>query len=178
MVSYLGTAQQYLLTFGCILKVSVSIPTKYSIDKVEPHARTYKERLATLEAFSQQGIPSSVNLKPLLPDIPEAEYEEIVTDIAPYVRDVLLGDEYIDPISPRQVLVKPTIQRRLVEWAHGSPIWVARIADAHRVAVYRRAQACGLRCWESDLSFMTHLIRRQRTRALAPANALQMAGGG
>lgn len=142
----------------CLLKISVSLPARDHIPLLEPRTASYEDRLDALKALATAGILTSVNLKPLMLDVPTDEYVQILTDVAPFVKHVLLGDEYLDPTAPRQMRSMHQVVYRTVSWAEGDPSWPAIPAEQHRRALYAKAGAIGLRCWESDIEFMSYAM--------------------
>ncbi|HEY5225797.1 MAG TPA: PA0069 family radical SAM protein [Methylovirgula sp.] len=64
-----------------LVKVALSITTLDPVlaRKMEPRAATPQRRLATIEALSKAGIPTTVMVAPIIPGLTDAEIETILT---------------------------------------------------------------------------------------------------
>ncbi len=65
---------------GNIFSFSVSIPcfSREMLEKFEPRVPSPKKRIETLSLVSGAGIPTTVAIRPLLPDVSDGELEEII----------------------------------------------------------------------------------------------------
>lgn len=127
-VKYLKSLNDCLASnkFGFI-KCSVSITTKYNIKKYEPNTSEYSERIHALKLFADMEIPTSVNLKPILPFISVDEYHEIIQDTLDYTKSYLIGGLYIDINSEFGKMINThypsLVSIRPVDWLPGRPLW-------------------------------------------------------
>ena len=104
-----------------VLKIGVSISTKYNCKTLEPRAADYSARVEDLRLLRCASIPTCLVLKPILSDVPAEEYCEIISDVAGVTDCILIGDEYLDISSPRISL--GTAFQRPVAWAVNKPTW-------------------------------------------------------
>ncbi|MEX2197075.1 MAG: radical SAM protein [Thermoleophilaceae bacterium] len=160
----LACLSKELASRGQVLKVGVSLTTKHRVREIEPRTPTYETRIAGLTALSSAGIPSALVLRPLLADIPDAEYEEIVSEASGATSSVLVGEEYLDSDKSqrRHLIAEPAsgsrTKAREVRWLRERPVWPVR-ETAERVDRLRRfALRAGMRVFESDIDLMTDLI--------------------
>jgi len=116
-----------LKSLGILLKVSVSISTKYQGNEIEKGASSYLERLETASTLRMHDIPSSVNLKPILPFIKTSEYLEIVDDFINTCDNFMLGGLYLSTDTPfgKSIVERypHLISEKPVDWIPGKPIW-------------------------------------------------------
>lgn len=165
MAQVAGAVHAILLKSGAVLKVSVSISTKYKVCEIEPGTSSYKIRLENLRRLAANYIPSSVVLKPILIDIPPSEYAEIVQDAADLSRIVLLGDEYLDSsFTTGRVAngIETVTKNRAVAWAVGHPIWPIRASREHIPVIKAAIANVGGMCFDSDLDVMSFLCQEVR----------------
>ena len=146
---------------GGFVKVSLSASSKFSLTRDEPFAANYQSRIDSLQELSSVGVPSSLNLKPLLPDIEIGEYAEIVGDAAPFVSRFLLGGLYLDPTKGfgRAMIERygSITKARVVDWLPNRPIW-PYIEDTHKTEVLTRIiVASDCRPFMSDMDVMSDL---------------------
>lgn len=145
---------------GLLLKVGVSFSTKRRIPEIEPRTSSYRVRLRSLAWLAARGIASAVVLRPLLADIGDEEYIEIIDDCGPMVRNVLLGDEWLDIQNPE--VVGSTAVWRRVSWLERAPEWPHYADRARTDRLLRYARGRGLRAFESDLNLMEALVRERQ----------------
>ncbi|HEX9430857.1 MAG TPA: radical SAM protein [Candidatus Bathyarchaeia archaeon] len=160
-------------TSGLTLKIGVSFSTKHRVREIEPRTPSYETRLKALAGLAQQGIARAAVLRPLLVDIPDWEYEEILDDIASYTRYVLIGAEWLDATETLQrkygdAAVPIGVSMKPVNWAKDKPLWPVR-ESPDRVSNIREFAHCrGLDVSESDLELMGKVI--EATGRASPAS--------
>ncbi|MBI2475597.1 hypothetical protein HYV69_04225 [Candidatus Uhrbacteria bacterium] len=88
---------------GNTFSFSVSIPcfSEKSLTKYEPKAPSPQRRIKTLQNVFNEGIPTMVAIRPLLPDIEENELEKIVN----LTKDFVIG-YYSGPLYLKQDKLK------------------------------------------------------------------------
>ena len=172
VVEALGAVSARLAGEGRVLKVAVSISAKARAAEIEPHTPAYRFRLATLAALASAGVPTALVLRPLLPDVPIGEYEEILEDARGLATAVLVGDEYVDrdPERRRPIAGDDPLATRAVNWAAGRPTWPVRDQAARAEHLTQAARTLGLRVYASDLELMGALLGH--VAASAPARAV------
>jgi hypothetical protein len=110
-----------------LLKVSVSVSTKYQINDIEKGAASYADRLQMATTLRSHEIASSLNLKPVLPFIPVSEYLEIVDDFINVCPSFMLGGLYLseDSLFGQSIIsdYPNLISEKPVDWIPGKPIW-------------------------------------------------------
>jgi DNA repair photolyase len=143
-----------------ILKVGISVSTKYRTAQIEPAAPSYLVRIRNLRLLADSSVDTCLVMKPILSDIPAREYCEILDDVAGITGNVLVGEEYLDSVHPRIPYTSSTVER-CVTWIGSHPIWPANAATDHLAIIRRRAAALGLRIFSSDLDLVAALIDRR-----------------
>ena len=125
---FLQKLNQQLINDGRgFIKCSLSITTKHNVEKYEPNTPDYSKRIQALKLLAEVGIPTSVNLKPILPFVPVDEYCEIIQDTSAYAESYLIGGLYIDIKTKFGLMVSTNyphlISTRVVNWLPGKPLW-------------------------------------------------------
>jgi len=143
------------------IKCSVSLSVKFQLRRYEPRTPSYARRLAALKILSHEGIPTSVNLKPILPSVSEAEYGEIVTDTAQYVKAYLIGGLYIDSTTAFGQSIKNQfssfVTTRRVEWLPDRPDWEYCENPDQIWSVRQSVTAAEREAFDTDLDVMEFL---------------------
>jgi hypothetical protein len=150
---------------GGFIKISISISLKNELRNYESRTAPYALRLRNLKRLRDAGIASSVNLRPLLPQVPVSEYAEIVADCAEFTRMFLVGGLYLDPSSEFGRTMLDTYGHlasgRRVNWLPTKPIW-PYIEDPAQVAGVRKAISnCGGIAFDDDLAVMQRISDSQ-----------------
>ncbi|MGE5829296.1 MAG: hypothetical protein ACM30G_13185 [Micromonosporaceae bacterium] len=152
---------------GAVMKIGVSISTKHRVDEIEPRTPRYPKRIDTLAQLSGAGVPCALVLKPMLAEIPDSEYEEIVRDGAGFADAILVGDEWLEendravrqPVGPAQ---GAHVVRRRVNWLDGQPEWLERSIPGRSARIRARCAELGLPFFDSDLDLMSFVISSYR----------------
>ena len=84
--------------------VSITITSKSLFSKLEPGAPSYEARLNAVKTLSENGIPVSVRLDPVIPGLNEKEVLEILEEIAPYVKHITSSTYKAKPDSLRRLI--------------------------------------------------------------------------
>jgi hypothetical protein len=155
----LGELETLLVARGCFLKVSVSLSTKCSIGEIEPRAANFEERLVNLRLLNDFSVPHSVIIKPILPQIDIAEYFEIIRSVSGYTNFLGVGDLYLDVEDRRSYggSAGNDITFSKVSWARGIPTWPCIKEPTKMSMMVDFAESLGMKCFFSDLEFMTFL---------------------
>jgi DNA repair photolyase len=110
-----------------LLKVSISVSTKYQINDIEKGASSYADRLQMATTLRNHELAASLNLKPVLPFIPTSEYLEIIDDFIHSTPNFMLGGLYLSGDSQfGQSIIRDypnLISEKTVDWIPGKPIW-------------------------------------------------------
>jgi DNA repair photolyase len=160
--SFLRSLNDRLASAGRgLIKCSISLSTKYRVEEYEPKTPSYLHRLRALTTLADQQVPTSVNLKPILPFVSEAEYREIVEDTAPYTGAYLVGGLYISPTSEFGKKIKSQypslITRRPVDWLPNRPIWEYCENPEQLESVRQSIDASGRQAFDTDVLVVNYL---------------------
>jgi DNA repair photolyase len=155
-----------LKSLGILLKVSISISTKYQGNEIEKGASSYLDRLETASTLRMLDIPSSVNLKPILPFIKASEYLEIVDDFIHSCENFMLGGLYLSKATPFGKSIADEypdlISEKPVDWIPGKPIWTY-CYDANKVnTIINYIRDRGGFGYLSDKDFVLDVLRRKQ----------------
>jgi DNA repair photolyase len=138
-----------------IIVISVSISCKSMIKDIEPNAATYEDRLLLLNKCNSIGIPSSVLIKPILPFINIGEYNQIIDDVAIYVKSVVFGDLYVNSDNNyfynKYINNIFKIKTRIVSWLKRKPSWpvIESIDTVNQLKEYTRTK--NIQCFNNDV---------------------------
>src|SRR5579859_806554 len=89
--------QQMLESEGRTLSAMVSLSCWDSSPWVEPHTPSPRERIVTIANLKRSGIPVFIAVRPVLPHIPDSEYERIAEEgIRAGCDGLILGPLYAD----------------------------------------------------------------------------------
>lgn len=161
-IAALQTASSELSRFGAVVKVGVSISTKYSVPEIEPRTPGYRSRLNSLARLRDAGLPNALVLRPLLADVSDREYEEVLRDCAGITDRVLLGDEWLDAgdrfRASRGADASPVVLRGTVNWARNEPQWLQRHIPGRAQGLEAYGTALGLKFFDSDSRLMEDVL--------------------
>jgi hypothetical protein len=145
-----------------LIKCSISLSTKHQIDEYEPRTPSYAHRLRALRTLAEERVPTSVNLKPILPFVSEAEYREIIEDTRPHTTVYLVGGLYIDSRSEFGSMIKSRyssfVTIRSVDWLPNRPSWEYCEDQAQLESVRQSIVANGGQAFDGDLLVMDYLL--------------------
>jgi len=75
------------------MKASVSMSITYlnneKMEKIESNAPSAEKRISAIQKLSENGIPCSVRLDPIIPEVNDKEIEKIVKEVAPYCSHIV-----------------------------------------------------------------------------------------
>ncbi len=83
--------------------------------KLEPGAPDYKSRVSAVKILSKVGIPVSVRLDPIIPELNEVEILEILDEIALYVKHITVSTYKAKPDSLKRLFKNFPEKRKLWE---------------------------------------------------------------
>lgn len=141
----LASIQKTMLLSQTTLVGLVSLSCWHSASSIEPHTPTPHERITTLANLKQVGIPAFIAIRPILPHLPQDEYEYLIDEALKAGCDgFILGPLYSDDkgrfvrFIPEDVLKTVPYERVVVSWSAHTPVWkryedehmLRRIADA------------------------------------------------
>jgi len=139
IIDALSDIRCHMQTVGTTLSALVSLSCWDSAPAVEPHTPSPYERMLTVANLKRIGIPVFIAVRPVLPDIPDSEYECIADEgIRAGCEGFVLGPLYADKegryvhFIPPAVLEKVPSRTESVSWSAHAPTWT-RYEDANRL---------------------------------------------
>ena len=121
------------------LSALVSLSCWESAPVVEPHTPPPSERMRTVANLARIGIPVFIAIRPVLPHLPDAEYERIVVEgVRAGSEGFIVGPLYADArgqfvrFIPPEALETVPRQTSTVSWSAHAPTW-ARYEDPNRL---------------------------------------------
>ena len=121
------------------LSALVSFSCWHSAAKVEPHTPTPRERMQTVANLRARGIPVFIAVRPILPHIPDYEYEHLfMKGVQAGCDGFVLGPLYADrrgqfvKFIPSEALAGLPGKTDRVSWSAHHPIWT-RYEDTTRL---------------------------------------------
>ncbi|MBS3773055.1 MAG: radical SAM protein [Candidatus Thermoplasmatota archaeon] len=138
------------LLAGMQASVSLSVTTlRHDVARrIEPGAPSPSKRLEALRTLSENGIPCSVRLDPLIPGLTDGEVEDVVSAVAPYCRHVVSST--VKPRSDglqRLRNAMPDVMEQLRLTRRGNTYW---LPEEQRRRLMRRV---GRTCRAHGLTF-------------------------
>jgi DNA repair photolyase len=135
----LSEIRRMLDATGKTLSALVSLSCWDSASIVEPHTPSSQERIQTVSDLVNIGIPAFITLRPILPHIPDSEYERIVVEgIQAGCEGFVIGPLYSDRrgrfvrFIPPETLAQTPSRTSTVSWSAHAPTWT-RYEDTDRL---------------------------------------------
>jgi DNA repair photolyase len=124
---------------GKTLSALVSLSCWDSASIVEPHTPSSQERIFTVANLTSIGVPTFITIRPVLPHIPDSEYERIAVEgIKAGSEGFVIGPLYSDKrgrfvrFIPPETLARTPSRTSTVSWSAHSPTWT-RYEDTDRL---------------------------------------------
>jgi hypothetical protein len=150
-----------------LLKCSLSITSKRSIDEIEPLTSTYLDRIASLGELAARNVPASVNLKPILPMVSVEEYAEIVEDASTSCDMFLTGGLYLDLSTSFGAGIAKRyghlLTQRRVEWMTDGTVWPYCEDPGQIESIAAEVVSRGGSVFASDTALVNALLARTAT---------------
>ncbi|HLZ62839.1 MAG TPA: radical SAM protein [Ktedonosporobacter sp.] len=135
----LSQIQHSMEKAGTTLSALVSLSCWDSAPWVEPHTPSPRERILTVTNLKRIGLPVFIAVRPVLPHIPDGEYERIAEEsIRAGCSGLILGPLYADARGQFVRFIPPTTlatiksKRGTVPWSAHAPTWT-RYEDTERL---------------------------------------------
>lgn len=145
-----------------LLKYSISISTRNSLDVVEAGTASYLDRLDLARKIKKAGIVLSVNLKPILPFVPAEEYFQIIDDFIGTTPNFMLGGLYIDRESQfgKEIVAEfsEQIESRVVDWLPTQPNWDICVDDDKIDKISEYVRSHGGFAFDGDQEFLSYIL--------------------
>jgi DNA repair photolyase len=150
-----------------VLSALVSLSCWDSAAVVEPHTPTPAERIRTVANLTSIGVPVFIALRPILPHIPDAEYERIVVEgVRAGSEGFIVGPLYADRrgrfvrFIPQEILAAVPSRTSSVSWSAHAPTWT-RYEDVERLQrLNSLIEQCGGRAFQSSADVMALVQQR------------------
>jgi Radical SAM superfamily len=160
----LGDIRRYMGGRNAVLSALVSLSCWDSAAVAEPHTPTPAERMRTVANLMSIGIPVFIALRPILPHIPDAEYERVVVEgVRAGSEGFIVGPLYADNrgqfvrFIPQGTLATVASRTSTVSWSPHTPTWT-RYEDTDRLQrLISMIERCGGRAFESSADVMSLL---------------------
>ncbi|HLI08133.1 MAG TPA: radical SAM protein [Ktedonobacteraceae bacterium] len=124
---------------GTALSALVSLSCWDSAASVEPHTPSPSERIQTVANLKRIGIPAFIAVRPVLPHLPDSEYEHIAEEgVRAGCEGFILGPLYADAKGRYVRFIPPALLAQVpgktgsVSWSAHSPTWT-RYEDTERL---------------------------------------------
>jgi len=134
----LEDVQRHMEEEGTTLSALISVSCWDSASFVEPHTPPPVERMRGVAALKRRGIPVFIAVRPILPHIPDLEYERIATEgILAGCDGFILGPLYADDrgqfvrFIPPEILKTVPSRKDVVSWSAHSPLWKRYEDETH-----------------------------------------------
>jgi DNA repair photolyase len=126
----LSDIRRHMERAGTSLSALVSLSCWDSAAAVEPHTPSARERMLTIANLKRIDIPAFIAVRPVLPHIPDSEYERIAEEgIRAGCEGFILGPLYADArgqfvrFIPPAVLATVPSRTGTVSWSAHAPTW-------------------------------------------------------
>lgn len=140
-----------------VIKLSLSFSRKYELEKFEPAAIPYHDRIVLLKRLKFFSIPTAVIIKPILPFVTLEEYKSLIDDCLPICENFIIGPLYVDDKSgfyKKYIYEKYTTEKKYCEWLK-SEVLCVNSANYKKIKAY--ITKCGCHCYDSDAEFLQTL---------------------
>ncbi len=140
-----------------IIKLSISFSRKNELDKFEPNAISYSDRISLLKKLKNYSIPTVVLIKPILPFVAYEEYKSLIDDCINICKDFVLGPLYVDKQSKfynKFIYQKYQVEEKYCEWLKSIALCV-KSPNYEKIKSY--IINSGGTCYDSDAEFLETL---------------------
>lgn len=139
LIDELSEIHREMLADGMTLSALISLSCWDSAPLVEPHTPAPSERMRSITNLKRIGLPVFIAVRPILPHIPDSEYERLAEEgvragcdgfiLGPLYADA--GGKFVRFIPPALLATVPGTTNR-VSWSPHQPIWT-RYEDPDRL---------------------------------------------
>jgi DNA repair photolyase len=173
--------QHYMEEVGTTLSALISVSCWDSASAVEPHTPLPVERMGGVAALKRIRIPVFIAVRPILPHIPDPEYERIATEgILVGCDGFILGPLYADDrgqfvrFIPPEILKTVPSRKDVVSWSAHSPLW-RRYEDETRLRQLTAMIECkGGKVFLSSADAMAMVSQKRSVTLPGPLNKEQL----
>lgn len=151
------------------LSALVSLSCWNSAQTVEPHTPSPQERIRTVANLKSIDIPVFIAVRPILPHVPDSEYERIAEEgVRAGCDGFILGPLYADDrgqfvrFVPSAMLAATPGKRTRVSWSPHAPVWT-RYEDTERLQrLLQMIKQKGGRTFLSSADAVTCVQKKER----------------
>ncbi len=169
IIDALSAIHHQMEATGTCLSALVSLSCWDSASTVEPYTPSPRQRMLTIANLKRIGIPVFIAVRPVLPHIPDSEYERIVDEgILAGCDGFILGPLYVDArqrfarFIPPKTLESTPGQTSIVSWSPHAPVWT-RYEDTVRLhRLLRMIERKGGRSFLSSADAVALISRKEQ----------------
>lgn len=168
-INALNDIRRHMEAAGTILSAQISLSCWGSAAVVEPHTPSPRERIATVSNLRRIGIPAFIAVRPVLPHIPDSEYEQIAIEgIRAGCEGFILGPLYADArgqfvrFIPAGILASVPGRTGSVSWSAHSPTWTRHEDTARLQRLLRMIEHKGGRTFLSSADAVALVSQMER----------------
>ncbi len=165
----LSEIRRHMQFTGTTLSALVSLSCWDSAQAVEPHTPSPQERILTVAHLKQRAFPVFIAVRPILPHIPDAEYERIFEEgVKADCDGFILGPLYADErgrfvrFIPQAVLAVTEHRQGRVSWSAHAPTWKRYEDEARLQRLLYLVQQKGGRAFLSSADAMDFIHRKEK----------------
>ncbi|GHO98705.1 hypothetical protein KSF_087530 [Reticulibacter mediterranei] len=161
-----------------VLSALVSLSCWESAPTVEPHTPTPAQRMLTIRSLKRIGVPSLVAVRPVLPHIPDAEYERLFDEaIQAGCEGFIFGPLYSDAeerfvrFVPKEALSTTPGRLVVVPWSAHAPTWTRYEDEARMQCLAALATSKGGHVFWSSALAVASLSKQETLLEKRPAGS-------
>jgi DNA repair photolyase len=171
----LSEINRYMLAVDTTLSALISLSCWDSAQAVEPHTPTPAERVRTIANLKRIGVPVFIAVRPILPHIPDSEYERLAEEgVRAGCDGFILGPLYADAAKKFVRFIPPAVLATVpgktgsVSWSPHQPVWT-RYEDPQRLQrLLTMIENKGGRTFLSSADAMDRVAQREHVASGAP----------
>jgi len=123
-IEFLKGINEILMSNKKVLHVGITIVKLVGWKEIEPNAPSPEARIATLRRLWENGIPTTVLVRPIIPTLTKHEIKEIVEKTYRFCHGYLAGPLYLTPAVEQylnQKNIKYLVTERIATWQKTKP---------------------------------------------------------
>ena len=167
VIESLSAIRGQMEAIGTTLSALVSLSCWDSAPKVEPHTPSPRERMLTITHLKAIDVRVFIAVRPILPHIPDSEYERIVNEgLRAGCDGFVLGPLYADDrglfvrFIPPEVLATVPSKKSVVSWSAHTPTWTRYEDEARLQRLLLMVERKGGRVFLSSADAMNRVQQR------------------
>lgn len=171
LITALEDLSERMQAAGTALSALVSLSCWQQAEHIEPHTPSPEQRLLTVANLARIGVPVFIALRPILPQVPDSDYEHLVMEAVRAGCDgFIVGPLYADEkgrfvrFVPPQALTSMPNRTGTVVWSAHAPTWTRYEDPARRERLLEMIERLHGRAFLSSaeaVRLAPHLIRHK-----------------